>query len=191
MSHIFGRMRGSHIYGMLFFLVSLCNLIECTQILFRNCLLIQNLILWGVLQFPGLSTFPSGQFDLVVYFFLCPSFYNAKLLPAFLTIILCIFYSKSNYLFCWLYEAFYVFLYCFHLFVIWYDIVSIDRVDIQLSCNPSQSPYTRGSFFLHHMYIYFIMYHSYFNEIRNSSILSYSMTSFMGVLLRNLLMYQN
>lgn len=76
MSHISGRMRDSLTYDMLFSLVSLCNSTVCTQILFRNCLLIQNLIFWGVLQFPDLNTSPSGLSDLVFYLFYL-SFHNA------------------------------------------------------------------------------------------------------------------
>lgn len=64
MSHIYGRMRSRHIWGMLFSLDSLCNLIDYIQILRRSFLLIQNQTLWDALMFLALNIFPSGRHHL-------------------------------------------------------------------------------------------------------------------------------
>jgi hypothetical protein len=187
MNHISGRMRGRHIYDMLFFLVSLCNLIECTQTLFRNCLLIQNLIPWGVLQFPGLNTSPSGQFDIVISLF----FVHLFTLHCFLHVSLTSFYIQHThrhthtqiYIYIYLNPIIYIFPY---YFVHFYDLMWYI-----LCCNPLSIPVYKSFLFFCSMCIYFIFYHSSFNEITISSVLIYSMTIFMALLLRNLLMYQS
>jgi hypothetical protein len=149
MNHISGRMRGRHIYDMLFFLVSLCNLIECTQTLFRNCLLIQNLIPWGVLQFPGLNTSPSGQFDIVISLF----FVHLFTLHCFLHVSLTSFYMQYTHTHTYKFKSNYLYfslLFCSFYDLMWYI----------LCCNPLSIPVSKSFHFLCSMCIYFIFYHS-------------------------------
>lgn len=84
MSHIFGRMRGSHTWGMLCSLGFLYSLTGCTQTLPRNCQPIQNQTSCAAPQYLASNISPSGWYCCKFYKFTSPlSSFSAPLVVLF------------------------------------------------------------------------------------------------------------